>query len=280
MPQLTLTAGAHPAFLSKNYVNRDAVAAGDLVVSTGDAVKHRLHDMNFSGQWTSAGSDDSTNETITVGLYQGSGQISRTIDFIALMNVNLKNFLLQYSNDNGLTWATVTGFDYQVGVADFAGTDHIVALAASITANKLRLTMYRTQTANAEKLVGGFVAALATMQTNTAMAKYEPSREEMRRDVRMADGSLSYGVQYRADDSFEFYECKVGWRFVGDSETTSFLGVKNTVEPVLFYPEPGDVVRGLYLGRVRPRTFKYPYSGTYKGAGRDVEFEFEEVGGA
>lgn len=280
MPQLTLTAGAKPAFLSKNYVNRDAKAAGDLVVSTGDAVKHRLYGMDFTAQWTSASSNDSTNETITVGLYQGSLQTSRVIDFIALMNVNLKNFLLEYSNDNGATYTTVTGFNYQSGVADFAGTDHIVALAASITANKLRLTMYKTQTANAEKLVGGFVAALATMQTTNEFTKYEPMREETRRDVKMADGSMAYGVQYRADNSFEFYECKVGWRFVTTAELATFVTVKNTVEPVLFYPEPGDVVRGLYLGRLRPRTFKYPYSSTYKGAGFDVDFEFEEVGGA
>lgn len=280
MPQLTLTAGAHPAFLSKNYVNRDSHKAGDLVVSTGDSVKNRLYQMDFTAQWTSAGSSDATTETITIGLYQGSSQISRTIDFLALYNINLKNFVLEYSNDNGITWTTVTGFNYAQGTADYADDDLVVALAASITANKLRLTMTRTQTANAEKLVGGIVAALATMQSTNAMSKYEPNREENRRDVRMADGSISYGVQYRADNSFEFYDCKVGWRFVTAAELATFVSVKNTVEPVLWYPEPGDVVRGIYLARIRPKSFKYPYSSTYKGAGFDVDFDVEEVGGA
>lgn len=279
MAQITLTGDAKPAFLSKNYINRDSVAAAALVVSTGDLLKHRLYANDFTAQWSSAASDDTITETITIGLYQGALQADRSIDFIALMNINLKNFLLEYSANNGATYTTVTGGDYQVATGNYASTNLILSLAAPITANKLRLSMYRTTVANAEKLVGGFVAALGTFQTDRGMTAYEPERRENRRDVRMSDGSLSYGVQYRSDNSIQFYDAKAGWRFVTTAERVKFYTEKNRIEPFLWYPEPADAPLDLFLARIKPRTFKDPYSSTYKGAGYDISFELEEVGG-
>ncbi len=279
MAQITLTAGANPAFLSKNYVNRDSNVAGDLVVSSSDLLKHRLYDNDFTAIWASSGSDDTVTETITVGLYEGSLQTSRSIDFFALMAVNLKNFIIEYSADNGLAWTTVSGANYAVATADFAGTNLILSLSSPITANKLRVTMYRTQSANQEKQIGGFIAALGTFQTVMGMTLYDPTRNEMRKVVEMADGSKSYGSIYRSDNSFEFYSAKVGWRFVTTAYRTLLREVKNSVQPVLWYPEPGDAVQEIFLVMVKAGSFKDPYSTTYKGAGYDIELELDEVGG-
>lgn len=280
MAQITLTADSKPAFLSKNYLGRDSHNAGDLVVSSSDSLKNRLYDMDPTGQWQSSGSNDATSEIITAGLYEGEAQASRSIDFIALMNINLKNFLLEYSANNGSSYATITGFDYQIGTADYASSNIITSLVSPISANKLKLTMYRTQTANQEKKIGLVVFALGTHQTTTHLSAYAPTRPNTTKEARMADGSISYMHVYRSDNSFELYRASVGWRFVSESDRTTFRSIKNSAAPFLWYPEPGDQVRDIFLCRIVPGSFNDPFATTYKGAGYDISMALEEIGGA
>ena len=277
MALIAVTSGAAPAFISKNYINRDCKNAGGIVVSTGDTLKHRLYDGDPTGAWNSVGSSDATTETITVALYQGALQVSRSIDFMAFLNVNIKNFLLEYSNDDGATYTTVIGGDYTS--ASLAAADLLLPLATPITANKIRLTMTTTQTANAEKSIGQWIAALGTFQTAKNMTAYEPTWEEGENRVEMGNRTKAYSYTLRSDNSFELYSAAVGWRFVASAERDSFRSVKNTADPFLWMPFPGDQTRAVYLCKMLKGTFKDPFSTTYIGAGYDISFELEEVGG-
>lgn len=276
MAQITLTSGSTPAFLSKNYINRDCYNASALVVSSGDSIKRRLYDGDPSGAWNSVGSTDATTETITVGLYQGNLLATRSVDFIALLNVNLKAFVLEYSANDGASYTAVTGGTQTV----YAGTDFVLSLATPVSANKLRLTMTTTQVADAQKSIGQFVAALGTFQAAKGMTSYEATWEESETMVEMANKTKAYSHIYRSDNSFEMYGASVGFRFVASSERDSFRSVKNTADPFLFYPLPGDQVRGLYLCKMKQGSFKDPFSTEYIGAGYDINFDVEEVGGS
>lgn len=276
MAQITLTSGATPAFLSKNYINRDCYNANGITVSSGDTLKKRLYDGDPSGAWNSLSSSDATTETITVALYQGALQTARSIDFIALLNINLKAFVLEYSADNGATYASVTGGTQTV----YASGDLILSLSSPISANKLRLTMTTTQVANAEKSIGQFVAALGTFQFAKGMTSYDPEWIESEMLLEMANKTKSYAHIYRSDNSYESYAAAVAFRFNTAAERTSVRAVKNSPDPFLWYPLPGDQVRGLYLCKMRQGTFKDPFSSEYIGAGYDISFEVEEVGGS
>jgi len=231
--------------------------------------------MDPTAQWVSVDSSESTTETINITLYDGTLLASRSIDFVALLNINLKAFTVSYSDD-GVTYTAFTGGTQTVN----AGTNFVLSLATPVTASYLRLTMDTTIGAVADKLVGCFIAALGTFQTTNGMTAYDPERMEKRTEVKMADGSMSYGYIYRSDASYEFYKAKAGWRFVTAAQRTSFRTVKNTAAPFLWYPEPADAPADLYLCVMKAGSFEDPYSTTYKGAGYDIDLEVTEVGGA
>jgi len=276
MAQITLTSGATPAFLSKNYINRDCYNASAVAVSSGDTIKRRLYDGDPTGPWNSVGSSDETTETITIGLYQGNLLATRSIDFIALLNINLKGFVLEYSANDGASYTAFTGGTQTV----HASEDFIISLASPVSANKIRLTMTTTQTANAEKSIGQFVAALGTLQMAKGFTSYEAEWIEAEMASEMANRTKQYAYIYSADNSFEMYAASAGFRFVPAAERTSLRDIKNTAAPFLFYPFPGDQVRTLSLGKFRQGSFKDPFSTEYIGAGYDISFEFEGVGGS
>ena len=274
---VNLAALAPSIFLSKNYVNGDANDAGAFQASSGDSYKHRVYDMDRDSYWVSVGSSDAVEESLVIGLYEGSYQTSRTIDFVALMGINLKRFLLEYSNDDGATWTTVPGADYSA--ADYAADNLILSLASSITANKLRLTMYSTQTANEEKQVAEIIAALVSVQTAYTFSEYDPDLTPTIKEVRMADGSIDYGVVRRSDSSFHFYSADVKWEFMSSANKESLFTIAKSAEPFLWYPEPGDNPDEIYLCRFKPGSLKARYSIKYRAVGYTVSAVIQEVGG-
>lgn len=276
---LNIAAGAPPAFLSKNYLNRDAYDQSGIEVSTGDAFKHRAFDMTRSSKWVSVASSDAVTETYNARMYEGALQVSRTVDVIALLGINLKNFLVEYSNNDGASWTTVPGLDYQVGVADFSGTDKIAALASSITFNRLRVSMYRTQTANQEKELGELIVAALTYQPTAGMSTFRPEPDENVKTVVLADGTIDYTHIYRSDDSFEMQRFQVAFAAVSQTVRDALRAIKRDINPFLFWPEPGDDVPEVYLCRIAPDSFRAAYLSLRRAAGYNISMTVEEVGG-
>lgn len=272
-----LAALAPPLFLSRNYINGDADDQGAITCSSGNSFRHRIYDMDRGSYWSSLGSDDATVESITAGLYQGSVQADRTIDFIALMGINLKRFKLEYSADDGANYSVVPGADYSA--ADFSSDNLILSLSSPITANKIRLIMYSTQTANAEKQVSDMIAALLTIQTTDTFSDYDPLETPNIKDVKMADGTIDFGVVRRSDDSFVMFSAQVEWEFMSLADKESLRAIYKSGQPFLFMPEPGDSPDEIYLCRFKPGSFKTPYTIKYRGAGFSVKATIEEVGG-
>lgn len=104
-------------------------------------------------RWESSGSDDTTQETLTITFPQAT-EISR----IFVLNHNLKAFEITSSDGSftnvssldasGLTGISETAFDKKVAYYEFD----------SITVDDLTLTMDTTQVADAEKYVGQIIA--------------------------------------------------------------------------------------------------------------------------
>lgn len=275
------TAGASPIFLSKPYINSDAERANNLIATSQQLLVHRIYQMDPTAYWQgSLAGGDTVTETIISGLYQGSLLVSRSLDAFVLLNINFKNFLIEYSNDNGTTWATVPGANYQVGVADFAAADFVLFLAAPVTANRVRISMYRTQVANQFKKLGNFYLGLVTFQPAQPFdfGELRPRAMEMRRDVMLADGTIDYTYFKWSDNSFTLFDFEAAHSHVTEAEKLSFDAIHNNTDPFTFYAEPGDIKRSLFVCTFRPQTYSPVYLSPYKGAGYQLRYTLQQVG--
>jgi hypothetical protein len=274
---LDLTAAGGPIFASRSRINTDSRDYGAFAASSMQALLERIVDGDPESYWHSAVASDAATETIDASVQLATNQASQQVDFVALQNINLKNFKLEYSNDNGVTFAIVPGFDYQVGTADNALTDLIKSFTV-ITANLFKLTMYRTITPNEEKQVGGIYACLSTVQLTTGgMDKYDKKFREEIRTVRLGDGTRSDEVVLRSAVSHDHWGGVINLDLVSKAERDLLRTIKRTGKAFTFVPEPYDVPRDVFT-----TLFKGPWSDRYKsafkGAGYEIDFSLEEAG--
>lgn len=279
MAALSLVAGAPPVFLSKSWVTKDVdVNGGVFVASKMQPLLKRIYDMDAYSIWRATGSDDSQTETIELQLFEGNGQTTRDIDFVALSNINFKRFKVEYSNDDGATWTIFTGADYTA--ANYALPDFLISLAAPVQANRLKLTMYTTQIADQEKILGCFIAALATLQTSRPPDSAHKAFVETVRAVTLGDGSQDVTYIRRSAASYEFYSATVNFSHLPLAERDSLRAIKRAGKPFLWVPEPAEVLRDIFLSRMEGAwtdDFTDPF---FKGAGYNVAFNIREMSGS
>lgn len=174
--------------------------------------------------------------------------------------------------------AAFTGLDFTSSTNSAANV--ITSLAAPVTATHVKITATTTIVASEEKKVGLFICALGTFQATYGPTEYSPRFREMVKEVRLADGTIDSTHIYRSASSFSFYEADLAFRFVNSTNRDNFQTLRRLNESFLFYPFPGEEVDEIYLGRMKPESYKEPYSSEYLSAGRDISFTFEETGGA
>lgn len=276
--------GANPAFLTHNYLNRHAKNASDLTVTTGDTLKHRLYDMDPLSRWQSAESDDLTTETIEFGLWAAGGRMSHDVEYVAVMNHNVLSMTIELSNDNGGAWTEV----FSSTAIDEANTR--VPLV-STPADRVRVSLLTTQTADEEKKVGDIVVAGASFQPGP-LFKYDPEPYKIQtKTAKMADGSLRGLLSGRTDAGGSLWAARCSWvmdpadysdRDAFDAAMATFRDYGLSARQFLFMPEPGDRPDQVYLCRVRPGTYVDPYLRLSEGRGGmlAVQMVIEEVGGA
>lgn len=270
-----LTALAPSIFLSKNYLNRHAYNGGQLSVSSGDSFKHRLFDMDPASYWTSLGSDDVTNETIEFQLWQAGGQTMREVDFIGVFNHNIKKMKIETSDDNGITWTTRYDLD------NITETDTRVNTASLYDADRVRFTLYTTQTADQEKQIGDIVIAAATFQASLPPTVYNRKAPRVsHKTASLGDDSIRRAYVFRSDASYHFYETTMGFALVPESERQDFRAVLLGRNEFLWYPEPGDRTGDIFLCQAAPGTYQDNYQSNNKNSGYMIAFDLEELGGA
>lgn len=276
--------GANPAFLTRNYLNRHANNAGDLTVSTGTATRHRLFDMDPLSRWQSAGSDDTIVETINFGLWVPGARSSHNVEYILVQNHNIKGLTVEYSNDNGTTWATAFN-------STTLAEDNTRIILVSTPMDRIRLTMTTAQTANAEKAIGDIIVCGASFQPGPLFEYKVELPRMIQKTAKMADGSLRGQLIGRSDASFHFWAAKCaflmdpasyGTAALFNAAMTDFREFGLQGLSFVFLPEPGDRPEEAYLCRVRPGTYNDSYIKPSEAHGgiRGVQMVIEEIGGA
>ncbi len=275
---ISLASGAAPIFFGRPCVNNDAYKAGGILASSSQSLVHRVYQMDPSAQWPSAAADDTVVDTITVTFFLGSGTANNSIDSFFLFNTNLKNFLVEY-NDTVLGWTTVAGMDYSIGTADFALSDLVIILGAAVIASGVRITMYRTQTANAYKLVGSFQCALSTFQPSRPPMKILSRYMQQRRDVQLADGTIDYSYLMWSDNSYTLTDFEIEYELMPAADKALFDSVFfAAMGTFLYYSEPGDDVRSLYVSTLQPGSYQPAYQSGWKGNGYKIPMYLQNLG--
>ena len=283
---INLLPGAAPVFFSAPLVNRSADLAGQIVATSMQALVHRVYQLDPTAYWLgSLGASDATTEQIVMGLYSGSMQMPTSVDTIILLNHNLNNFLIEYCTNYapGVGGAAGTGtWQTLVSVTGQAGVDYVHILASPIAAvNGLRISMYSTIPANQQKQLGNFIAALSSFQMSVPPSKIKPSYRQRRVDVPMADGSTDTGYYLWSDNSFTMTDHEIEIDFANvysAQDKANFDALFRQPSPFLFYPEPGDVPRNIFLSLFDPKSYTPGYSTQWKSGGRKIPFKTHMVG--
>lgn len=274
---LDLTIAGGPIFASRSRVNSESRDYGVFVASTMQSLMARIIDGDPESYWHSATGDDNTAETLDISFQQREAPISRSIDLVVMQNINLKNFVLEYSNTGGAPFTTVPGFDYNTGFADNALPD-LIKTFTPITANILRLRMFKTFIADDLKRVGGLIAALGTLQLVTGgMAKYDKKFRENMRSVKLGDNGRSDELIKRSATSYEHFGASVEITLATRTERDAIRAIKRDGRPFIFIPEPFDVPRDVFSCLFKG-AWADSYQSSYKGAGYQIGFNIEEVG--
>ncbi len=269
--------GAAPVFCKKNWINKDSSRYGTFTASTMQSLLARIIDGDPLSYWQDGTGSDLPTETITVSLMEGGTQTSRSIDLMIFQNINWKNFLVEYSNDNGGSWATLTGGDYRSGTADLAnGTTDLVLNPTPVTANLLRVSIYKTQTANQNKTLGGWIATQVVLQPTGAFEQYEPTTDDNVREADLGNKNISTEFILRSAQEYRWFRAAIGFSLMPTSEMETLETIKTGREAFILWVEPYESKRSVYLCIFRGGWAKR-YTSTYKGAGWNWATNVREV---
>lgn len=279
----SVSAGAPPIFASRNWLNGDCVVTvtQDGNATGADAFKHRAYDMVTGTHYTSVGSDDTKAEEYSVLFKDGSAETPRSVRVIALLGINLKNFVVEYKV-GAADWAAFSGLEYNAGIGgqNFSGTDKVVVLETAVQPDQVRVRMFTTQLPDQEKVVTNLLFADLIFQPANGFLHYEPLDDDSnRRTLGLINGFKSESIMLRSDNDYEIRACAVSIRAESD-DRTEFRALKRRRSAVTFIPFPYDEPGLVYTGRVRPGSYREPYfKPPVRSAGYRVSFEFEELFG-
>jgi len=277
MSALVLTAGARPIFLTEGFLKVHADDQGDVVCSAGNALRHRLRDMDPASLWQGEAESDATTETITFGLWEPGMQTAQDVKFLAVLNHNLASFDWDLSDDNG---GTYPGANQQAITAQTTA-NHLLSLATAIEADKIKFSAKATQTANAFKQVGCLIAASEHLQMPIGMSLFERKPYRFKhRGARMYDNSIRREMISRSDAGYHFRDFAVGFAGLTESQADALEAVLVAPDPFIFLPEPGDRPGLAVLGHAVIDTITRNYSHLSRSGGETMTFDFEETGGS
>ena len=277
MATLTLTAEGYPIFASRNWIGQESIDYGTFTVTEMDTLIDRIIDGDRFSYWSGSSESDAVTVTMNFDFRKGSILYQRTFDLVILQNINWKNFLVEYSADNGATWATVTGLDYSV--SNNTATDIITNIAAGLTGHMLRISIYTTfaSTPNAAKKCGGVIVCQSALQLAGGFLEFKVKNRENIREVMLADGTISREIIQRSATSYEFFEASFDCPIVTAAELALLRTIKREGFPFIFIAEPGVAPYDAYLCHFSG-AWGHSYENAVRSIGYAIPMKVKEVG--
>lgn len=273
---MNLAAGAPPAFFGPPLLNRDAIASGGVIVSSGDAFKHRALDMSPRTAATSQGqADDTSTWTYQAKQYDGTAVNGQPVDCLALLRINFKRFTVQYRSGGG-SWTMFPGADYSA--VDFAADHLILPINSPVTADEWLLTVLSTQTPNQEKSLGNLIVCQQSFQASIGSSgALDDKLDENIVTVELMDKSKDQTLLLHNDLDFEFKTMPLVFVCIPAAEEAQHSALRGGF--FLVAPQPGDFPLLWRHVRIVPNSYQaQPFSMTLGETRKRVAYSVQEVG--
>lgn len=207
-------------FLDINTLDADTTYT---LTSAASSVATLLYDNNRSIQLQSSGSDDVTPE---VWLFEFSP--AETVDRILIDNHNIKSGDIKYWNG-----AAYVDFSTPISYSGETATTHYHEFN-SVSTLRIQLTMNTTQTVDAEKVVGQFIATTEIGEVETDPAKI---------DFELVDAKVlnttSLGRTVNVTFDTTNYAGELLFTDASDTDMTLFRNLKDRTNPFYMLPSGG-----------------------------------------
>ena len=203
-------------FFSKNLLDENGTY---VFTSASQIAASYLYDRSATTKFESVGSDDVTNEVMTI-IFTGS----KTIDRIFMNIHNIKSGTIKYWNG-----ASYVDFSTAIALSGNADTTSYFEFD-SVDTDKLQVTLSTTIVVDAEKSIAGLLAftELGTMDSNASKVKKSYPKKSVQRE-NSDGGSINviFGKKYKAN-----------WKFTDASVSDVILmeTVDNLGSPVFIWP--------------------------------------------
>lgn len=137
------------------YQNKLRTEAFTVTVSTGDGTKAYIYDLDRETAWYSSGSNDTITETIEIDF-----SFNQTIDRLVLLNMNFKEFGIQYYDGSWKDFTNVYSLSTDSAASSISYTDNSLANRYfefdSVVCTKIKISCLKTISANQEKYLHEF----------------------------------------------------------------------------------------------------------------------------
>lgn len=260
-----------PQFFTRNYVDLQALITTNNPAS--DATRSRLFDRDSGLKFKTSGlAADASSLIITIDFLAETLAIARTIDTIAILGHNLRDFLLEYWN--GAAFVAVTGGTIVANTAAYT----VVSFVA-VSTQKIRLTVTKTNPANAEKEIGEILAmgTILTMPTDETPSAIAFSLKPTILGTDMMDFGTVVNQLRWAGNRVRRFRARIGFSLM--PKATYDLAVAALLDRPFFtvHLEPVERPDEFYLVSAVLRDPSAAYMSTFKGQGYALDMELSEV---
>lgn len=168
-----------------------------VVVSSGSTIRNKMRDRRSTTQWVSSGSNDLITETIVFDFGE-----PKPVDYIQLLNFNLKKFTIKYDSAG-----TPTDFSVPINeTVNNSGGSIIFNSFAEVTTQKIYITATETIIANAEKAIGEVIISkvIGTFKgypdVSIKIDKNKIEKKMLRGKAKIVDRdeTISYALSFKA----------------------------------------------------------------------------------
>lgn len=256
-------------FFRKNWADFERSYVSASASNGNDLASQVLTRSNRTG-WGTSGSNDAESPTLTINM----GDLP-TFDTIILVNMNWKNYTLEYLHPLTSVWTTlvtVTNNTASTRIHEFAG----------VQASQVRATIDSTMVADAEKFLSQFIITTAIGQFNAWPVIKDPILGRALKEQAVLSGKVNI-LQ-----NLGRYTASLRIPVLSDSEDLTLVETLfGMVEGFLYWPCGGDEdqfssvrqgyrLQDIYLVRCKNEFQPEFYKGLY-GSGIEVRMDLVEV---
>ena len=183
----------------ENFINADC----GYTFLSGSTLESYLYDQKPASQWSSSGSDDTTEETIEIVFKNWQGaEVTRTIDTLILLNHNIKSG--GADSWSGTAWVEIAS----AAISDNDEDNLIIDLSASVSTSRIRFRLNTTMVENAEKVIGEVKACLNIFDGSQLwLSSFARSDVQQAGSYNLAGGSLVQWREYaRLNGALDLYD--------------------------------------------------------------------------